>query len=48
MRAITYEQAEQIRALKARGMIYDELVEITGLDRASLHAIVHRRTYAKP
>lgn len=47
-RAITYEQAEQIRVLKAGGWTYDALVGHFGLSRVSIFNIVHRKTYAKP
>jgi DNA invertase Pin-like site-specific DNA recombinase len=47
-RALTFEQAEQVRALKASGLTYDQLVERFGLDRATLHQIVSGKTYQRP
>lgn len=47
-RTLTFQQAEEIRALKASGTTYDELEKTFGLNRCSLFNIVKRRTYQVP
>lgn len=47
-RAITYEQAEEIRALKAAGKTYRALSAIYGLEPSCLVQVVKRRTYQRP
>jgi group I intron endonuclease len=47
-RSCTFEQAQEVRKLKADGMTYDSLVEKFGLDRSSLFQIVKGKTYVTP
>lgn len=47
-RTMTYEQAQEIRALKADGWTYDMLEDKFGIGRAPLFRIVKGITYAAP
>lgn len=47
-RAVTFEDAEMIRRLKTEGWTYRRLSQRFELDPASLHSIVHGKTYQKP
>jgi len=47
-RALTYEQAEEIRAMKDDGWTYRRLGEKFGLDVSCVFHIVKRHTYQKP
>jgi group I intron endonuclease len=47
-RSLTYEQAQEARALKASGWTYDRLTEKFGLDRASMFRLIKGLTYTVP
>jgi group I intron endonuclease len=47
-RSLTYEQAQEARALKASGWTYDRLTEKFGLDRASMFRLIKGLTYTMP
>lgn len=47
-RKMTFEQAEQMRALRTQGWTYKRLEREFGLSRASAHDIVSGKTYARP
>jgi hypothetical protein len=47
-RSLTYEQAQEARALKADGWTYDNLTERFGLDRASMFRLIKGITYTVP
>ena len=47
-RHFTFEQAEEIRALKAEGWTYDQLEVRFETNRSSLFHIVNRKTYVTP
>lgn len=48
IRKLTFEQAEEIRALRKEGWRYADLERKSGLSRACLLDIVNGRTYARP
>ncbi len=48
MRSLTFEQAEQIRALKSEGWTYDKLVARFDLNRSTIWQIIHGVTYQRP